>query len=249
MGRPFLLQGASRKIGVLLIHGYMAAPLEVRELATYLANRGVWVCCPRLRGHGTSPDDLATRRYKDWIESVDTGYGIIGNLCDQVIVGGFSTGAALALDLAARVGDAVKGVFAVCPPMRLQDFGARFAPAVDTWNRLMKAVRLGAIKEFVENRPENPHINYHRNPISGIREIETLMDDLEPRLSAVNVPALVAQGFKDPVVHHKGSARIYELLGSEEKQYLLFNLDRHGILLGEGAHKVHEAIWDFVKYI
>ncbi len=249
VGRPFLLQGASRKIGVLLIHGYMAAPLEVRELATYLANRGVWVCCPRLRGHGTSPDDLATRRYKDWIESVDTGYGIIGNLCDQVIVGGFSTGAALALDLAARVGDAVKGVFAVCPPMRLQDFGARFAPAVDTWNRLMKAVRLGAIKEFVENRPENPHINYHRNPISGIREIETLMDDLEPRLSAVNVPALVAQGFKDPVVHHKGSARIYELLGSEEKQYLLFNLDRHGILLGEGAHKVHEAIWDFVKYI
>ncbi|MDM8548496.1 alpha/beta fold hydrolase [Desulfobacterales bacterium HSG2] len=249
VGMPVLLEGASEHIGVVLIHGYMAAPPEVRELADYLANRGLWVYCLRLKGHGTSPDDLAARTWNDWRESADVGYGIISNICKEVVVGGFSTGAALALDLAARVGD-VKGVFAISPPFRLRDIAAKFVPAVDKWNRLMGAVHLNsARKVFVENRPENPHINYSRNPISGIKEIEKLMNDLEPRLSTIKVPALVAQSFKDPVVHYKGSSRIFELLGSEDKQYLLFNLERHGILLGEGSRRVHEEIWSFIKYI
>ncbi len=249
VGRPFLLRGASKDTGVLLIHGYMAAPPEIKELAEYLARRGLWVCCPRLKGHGTSPEDLAIRTHKDWIESVDAGYAIIRTICRQVVIGGFSTGAALALDLAARLGPEAKGVFAVSPPLKLQDFAAKFAPAVDTWNRLMKKVRLGGVREFVENHPENPHINYSRNPISGVKEIERLMDMVEPRLSGIEVPALIVQSYKDPVVNYKGSKRIFELLGSQDKQYVLFNFERHGILLGEGSYRVHETIWNFIKYL
>jgi len=247
VGMPYLVSGRSRKIGVLLIHGYMAAPLEVKELARHLGSHGIWVYVPRLKGHATSPDDLATRSYKDWIRSVDTGYALIRNVCKRVVIGGFSTGAGLALELATRVED-VCGVFAVCPPMRLQDFSARFVPAVDVWNRLMKRVQLeGAKMEFVENRPENPHINYYRNPISGIRELERLMEFLEPKLSGIRAPALVMQSQGDPVVNPKGSRRLFDLLGSEEKQYVLFNLKRHGILLGQGAHKVHRTIRAFIE--
>ncbi len=248
VGSPFLLKGASKDMGVVLIHGYMAAPLEVRELAEYLARRGLWVYCPRLKGHGTAPDDLAVRSYKDWIESVDTGFALISSITKHVVAGGFSTGAALALDLAARVRE-VRGVFAVCPPLRLQDFAARFAPAVDTWNRLMTKVHLGVKKEFVENRPENPHINYVRNPISGVKEIGELMDSLEPRLSEITKPAMIIQTLNDPVVNYKGSRQIFKMLGSEDKQYILFNFDRHGILMGKGSHKVHESIWNFIKYL
>jgi esterase/lipase/1-acyl-sn-glycerol-3-phosphate acyltransferase len=247
VGMPCLVPGRSRKIGVLLVHGYMAAPLEVRELARHLGNHGIWVYVPRLKGHATSADDLASRSYKDWIRSVDTGYALIRNICKRVVVGGFSTGAGLALDLAARVED-VCGVFAVCPPMRLQDFSARFVPAVDVWNRLMKRVQLeGAKMEFVENRPENPNINYDRNPITGMLELEHLMESLEPKLPGIGVPALVIQSQGDPVVNPKGSKRLFDLLGSEEKQYVLFNLKRHGILLGEGAHMVHRTIRTFVE--
>ena len=123
-----------------------------------------------------------------------------------------------------------------------------FAPAVDMWNRLMERARqVGAKKEFVENKPENPHINYSRNPISGVVEVDRLMDDLEPRLGDLNVPALVVQSRGDPVVDPKGSRKIFELIGSSDKEYLLFNFDRHGILLGEGAQKVHRAIGEFIK--
>jgi esterase/lipase/1-acyl-sn-glycerol-3-phosphate acyltransferase len=249
VGMPFLIKGRSKKLGIILSHGYMAAPLEVRELAEYLGRQGFYVYVPRLKGHGTSPEELAMRSYLDWRHSVDRGYAIISNICERVVAGGFSTGAALALDLADRL-DAVAGVFAVAAPMRLKDFSARFAPAVDIWNRLMqKAGQPGAKKEFVENKPENAHINYVRNPISGVVEIDRFMDDLEPRLANINVPTLVVQSSGDPVVEPKGSRKIYELIGSSEKEYLLFNFNRHGILLGEGAEKVHISIGNFIKRI
>jgi esterase/lipase len=247
VGMPFLVKGRSKKLGVILSHGYMAAPLEVRELAEYLGGLGCWVYVPRLKGHGTSPEDLAMRPFEDWRHSVDRGYAIISNICERVVAGGFSTGAGLALDLASRVTD-MAGVFAVAAPMRLKDFSARFAPAVDIWNRLMQRARQpGATKEFVANKPENPHINYVRNPVSGVVEIDRLMDDLEPRLGQIKVPALVVQSSGDPVVEPKGSRKIFELIGASEKEYLLFSFDRHGILLGEGAQKVHQSIGQFIK--
>lgn len=247
VGMPLLVKGSARKIGVLLCHGYMAAPMEVKELALYLGGMGFWVYVPRLKGHGTLPEDLAGRSYQDWIESVDQGYAIISNLCRQVVAGGFSTGAGLALDLAVRVNEVV-GVFAVAAPLRLRDFSSKFAPAVDMWNRLMeRANRPGAKKEFVENNPENPHINYLRNPVAGVREIERLMDALEPRLQGLKIPALIIQSRGDPVVDPKGSRKIFDLLGTEDKEYHLFNFDRHGILLGEGARRVHRAIGTFVS--
>lgn len=247
VGMPYLIKGKSREIGVVLSHGYMAAPLEVKELAQYLGSLGFWVYAPRLKGHATAPEDLATRTYQDWIDSVDQGYAIISSICKRVVAGGFSTGAGLALDLADRVKDVI-GVFAVSAPMRLKDFSARFAPAVDMWNRLMdRARRQGAKKEFVENRPENPHINYLRNPVSGVVEVDRLMGDLEPRLSDLNVPALVVQSRGDPVVDPRGSRQIFDRIGSIEKEYVLFNFDRHGILRGEGAPKVHKVIGEFIK--
>ena len=247
VGRPYLFKGKGRAMGVVLAHGYMAAPLEVRALATYLQRQGFWVYAPRLKGHGTSPEDLAGRSYLEWLTSLEAGYAIISSLCRRVVIGGFSTGAGLALHLAARVQDAA-GVFAVSAPMRLNDLGARFAPALDAWNRLMdKLSRSAAKKEFVENHPENPHINYFRNPIAGVRELERLMDALDPLLPDINIPTLVIQSDSDPVVNPKGSRQIFKKVGARDKEYILFNIDRHGILLGEGSERVHKRIGTFVE--
>ena len=247
VGRPYLIRGRFRRMGVVLIHGYMAAPLEVKELARFLGRHGIWVYAPRVKGHGTAPEDLAIRTHEEWIESVEKGYAIIRNLCKRVVVGGFSNGAGLALDLAARIGP-VDGVFAVCPPLQLQDISSRLVPAVAVWNRLMKRVHLNdALKDFVENSPENPDINYVRNPISGVRELERLMAMVAPRLANIESPALIVQAQGDPVVNPKGSKRVFDRLGTTNKTYVLVNFDRHGILRGEGSHRVHQTILNFIQ--
>ncbi len=249
IGRPYLLNKKGSDAGVLLIHGYMAAPEEVRSLAKYINSLGFRVYAPRLKGHGTAPEDLAKRSYNDWINSVERGYAILSNMCEKVVVGGFSTGAGLALELVSRVQD-VRGVFAVNPPMKLQDFSSRFVPAVDVWNALMKKLKIKSMaREFVENQPEHPHINYTRNPISGIRELERLMEKIKDKLGDITVPALVIQGNNDPVVNPEGSQQLFERIGSEDKEYKLLDFDRHGIIMDEGSDAVHKIIGEFIERV
>ena len=249
VGMPYLLGHRFRSTGIVLVHGYMAAPPEVKALAAYLSRKGFLVYAPRVSGHGTSPDDLATRNRKDWIESVDEGYAIVSNLCKKVVAGGFSTGAGLALDLGTRV-EGLTALFAVSPPLRLQDFSVRFLPAVGLWNQSMDLIKMESKKmEFIENRPENPHINYFRNPVSGVRELGLLMASVEKKLPRIKVPTLVIQADGDPIVAPRGSRKVFELIGATDKEYRLFNFNRHGILLGEGAERVHRAIGDFVQRV
>jgi esterase/lipase/1-acyl-sn-glycerol-3-phosphate acyltransferase len=246
VGTPFLLRGRSRKIGIVLIHGYMAAPMEVAELAQYLNRQGWWIYAPRVKGHGTSPEDLSLRSRQDWMESADLGYAIINLLCRKTIVGGFSNGAGLALDLSARIQN-ITAVFAVCPPFKLHAATARLAPAMDMWNRLVGRVQPKMAKQFVENDPENPDINYGRNPVSGVTELEKLMDQVLEAAPDIDSPVLLILADKDPVVDEKGAKRFFEKLESENKQYMLFHFDRHGIIRGENAQQVHRVIGQFVK--
>ncbi len=246
VGEPLLLKGSSRRLGVVLVHGFLAAPREMLELATCLHGKGYWVYSVRLRGHGTSPEDLATRGGDDWIESVDIGYAAMSALCTRVVIGGFSFGGGLALDAAVRIAG-LAGVFAVSPPFRLQRLSTRFASAVTTWNRLMETVNLhGAAKEYVEIISERPLINYQRVPVAALSEMEHFMKDLETRLAEVKVPTLVVQGLGDPVVDPEATALLYNRIGAEQKQYLSFDFSRHGILAGEGSENVHAAITAFI---
>jgi esterase/lipase/1-acyl-sn-glycerol-3-phosphate acyltransferase len=246
IGEPLLLKGSSRRLGVVLLHGFLGAPREMLELATYLHGKGYWVYCVRLRGHGTSPEDLAIRNGSDWTESVDIGYAMMSNICKRVVIGGFSFGGALALDGAARI-TGLAAVFAVSPPFRLLRVSTRFASAVTTWNRFMGTVHIpGAAKEYVEVVPERPLINYARVPVAALSEMEHFMEDLEPRLAEVTVPTLVVQALGDPVVDSEETALRFDRIGAEQKEYLPFDFSRHGILAGEGAEKVHEAIAEFI---
>ncbi len=249
IGRPYLIKGRSRQLGVVLVHGFLAAPQELAELADYLGKQGVWVAVIRLKGHGTSPEDLARRSCDDWRESVDNGYAALQLICQQVVLVGFSFGGGLALDCAAR-NRQVAGVVAVCPPLRLQDFSSRFAPSLEIWNRLMTAVHYQKGKrEFLEIRPEHPDINYHRLPVAGLVDLEQFMDELAEQLPAITVPALIIQAQGDPVVDPAGSKLLFEQLGSTQKQYWLVDSARHGILMGEGAGAVHARIGEFIAML
>lgn len=249
VGRPFLLKGGGGKDGVLLVHGYMAAPAEVKALADELERRGFWVYGVRLAGHGTAPEDLSERSWQDWSRSVETGYGIISSLCRNVVVGGFSTGGGLALELATRV-PGISGVFAVCPPVRLRNPLSKLVPGMDVLRKSLKKVGMGSVlKKFVENHPENPGINYFRNPISGVHQLERLMEDLNEKLPLIKLPALVIQSKGDPVVDPLGSKELFEKIGTRDKEYRIFDFNRHGILLGDGSQTVHSTIGRFCKQV
>jgi esterase/lipase/1-acyl-sn-glycerol-3-phosphate acyltransferase len=247
IGQPLFLKHDNEIVGVLLIHGYMAAPEEMKAFARYLHGKGFTVFAPRLAGHGTAPEDLAGTSYQEWVESVEEAYVVLRHSCEKIVIGGFSTGAGLALELSSRVDDC-KAVFAVAPPMKLNDLGSYFVPAIDAWNAMIKKIHLSGIaKEFIENHPENPHINYIRNPIAGIHQLGKLMEQLEPKLKNFEKPVLVVQSRKDPVVSTSGTQKLFEKIGSSVKEYYLFDYERHGIMTGSGVERVYQSIENFIK--
>jgi len=247
IGAPTFYRKLRPKAGILLVHGYLAAPEEVRPLAEYLHQQGYTVFVPRLRGHGTSPEDLALRTWEDWLQSVERGYMILANSAKDVVLGGFSMGGGLALLAATNMLYKVKAVFAINCAMRLRRRTAKLAPAVVLWNKLVdKLVKDEGRRHFVPNEPENPHINYFRNPISGVKELMELMEQLSLRLDRIKVPTLLIQSSGDPVVHPEGSKEVYENLGSEDKELVMFNSNRHGILRGELSQRVFTRIVEFL---
>jgi esterase/lipase/1-acyl-sn-glycerol-3-phosphate acyltransferase len=247
VGRPLFLKQKEKTTGVLLIHGYMAAPEEMKAFAHYLHDKSFAVYVARLKGHGTAPEDLARTKFDQWIESVEEAFVVLRHSSKKVIVGGFSTGAGLALELSTRVDD-IRAVFAIAPPMRLKDLGSYFVPAIDIWNNMIKKIHLDSIaKEFIDNNPENPRINYIRNPIAGIHELGKLMENLEAKLKTIDKPTLVVQSRQDPVVSPAGTLKLFNNLGSGFKEYFIFDYKRHGIMTGEGVERVYAAIELFIR--
>lgn len=248
-GVPYLLRGFSRKVGVVLVHSYLAVPEEVRHLAEYLKKKGIWVYAPRLAGHGTSSRDLAGRSYREWQLCVEKGYAIMSNICDRVVLGGVSIGGCLALDLASRL-NRLSGVFAVCPPLLLKDYSTNFMPELDVWNHIVAKVKRNSLEqEFFEFSSENPYVNYDKNPVLGVREVGEFLEHLRTVLKNVSHPSLIIHANRDPVVDSRGSKVIYDELGAEKKEYALINLDRHVITSGKNSKNIHRRIGNFIDDI
>lgn len=247
IGSPFFLK-KSRERGILLIHGYMAAPEEIRMLADYLYGKRFTVYGVRLRGHGTAPEDLAIRTWDEWYESVNRGYVILKNSVKQIAVAGFSTGAGLALLQAINKEKHINCVISINAPLRLNNIASRLASAVVFWNNFLKRIHIKRGEmEFVTNRPENPHINYFRNPIQGVYELEKLMKQVEEKLPELMIPSLVIQGSEDPVVNPVSGMEIFDKIGTKEKELYRIYSERHGIIRGDESEKVFQKVEHFLN--
>jgi len=249
VGRPLLLLPWRVKAGVILIHGYMAAPLEVRALAEFLRRRGYAVYAVRLKGHGTAPTDLARTQWEDWCASIDRAYAITETVTDRIVLGGFSMGAGLALLAAGRKSTNLHAVFAINAPLLLRSTAARFAPSVVRVNTLLQKLHWKQYQwEYVENDPENKHINYPSNPVRGVAQLTEAMEAMSQGLMDITAPALIVQGSRDPTVHPDSGMAIFEKVGTPKKELAVFERANHGIINGLGAEDIFERVYRFLLW-
>ncbi len=247
VGAPIFLHNMFNRYGVILVHGYMAAPEEMRLLAEKIHKAGYSVYVARLKGHGTSPKDLAHVRWQDWNESVNRGYVIMKNSVSEFAVCGFSTGAGLALLQSEQKGEKFKAMISIAAPLRLQDIRAYLSGAVTVFNSILKKFNLGKNRvEFIPNVPENPDINYPRNPINGIYELGQLMKVVESNLSSIKIPALIIQAQNDPVVNPLSAEEIYKKISSQDKKLVRIKSARHGIVRG---HELKEVAGEVISFL
>jgi esterase/lipase len=242
IGEPFLLlPEESKELGVVLVHGFLASPAEVRSFGEKLATLGYPVIGVRLKGHGTSPWDLRERSWQDWLESVRRGYEVMSAFVPRICLVGFSAGGGLSLRLAVDRPESLAGVIAISAPLKFQNHNMIFVPLVHEANRLVRWVSsLEGVMPFRSIYAEHPHINYRNAPIRGLYELRRMVDELEERLPDVQCPVTLIQGTDDPTVDPKSAELIHERVGTSQKDLFTVHSERHGILyenIGD-THKI-----------
>jgi esterase/lipase len=200
-GEPFFLDARRPRSGIVLVHGYLACPEQMRPLANALNAAGHVVYGVRLDGHGTAPVQLRDVHLPEWLDTIAQAHAIVRRHAPRVIVGGFSLGGVLSALHAAKRGDDVAGLFTINAPMILRN---RWAPLVPTVLKISRmASRLGAERDLAElnNASETPDLNYETDYLHGIQELRTAMRDCRRKLHAVTARSLIVQTEDDPVVH------------------------------------------------
>jgi esterase/lipase len=241
-GEPYLfLPPKASKPGVVLVHGLLASPAELKDFGQRLADLGHSVIGVRLKGHGTSPWDLRGRTWRDWLQSVERGHEIMSHFAEEVVVVGFATGASLALQLAAKKPRRLAAVIAVSAPLKFRMRNLRYTPLFDGLNRLTKWVRIqDDVKPFQIGEPEHPDFDYRNMPVRSLVELRKAADALERSLPHVACPVTILQAIDDPVVDPESARLIHDAIASAEKTLHMIPSQRHGILHEdiEGAQSI-----------
>lgn len=259
VGSPFFIDSRAkvssqvRGVGVLVSHGYKSAPKEVEALSQFLNGFGFKVYGTRMKGHGTAPINLKDVTWEDWYCGMQRGYAALQNICSKIVIVGFSTGGLLGLLSCAKKNHSAKklvGIVSINAALKLLDIKTKMVPGINVWNEMLEKLHIEKGRfEFVDDVPENPQINYSRNYLIGVEQLEKLMTICEKNLPLVVTNALIIQGTKDPVVNPISGKIIYEKIHSGEKFLSELDFSNHVIINGKEKEEVFEEIRKFFAKI
>jgi carboxylesterase len=188
----------------------------MRGLAVALADAGFTVELPRLPGHGTSVDDLATTSFDDWAAAAERTYEQLAARCSRVMVAGLSMGATVAAWLTARHPE-IAGLVVI---------NGAVAP-------LDQAIRDGlqaAIDGGVANipgpgndvaEPGQTELAYEEVSARSLLSLIDAVDALQDKLADIRCPSLVIVSEQDHVVPPASSATFAAAVGGPVERMTL----------------------------
>jgi carboxylesterase len=216
-------------IGCVLLHGFTAAPKEMRPLGEYLAARNYTVRGVRYAGHGTSPQDLARTTRHDWVASAAEAVTELRGRCAQVWAIGLSLGGLIGLHLAEQ--NLVDGVCAIAPAIFPPDRRMTIA-------RLLTPFMPYTRKDLADLQDPialAEHADYELFPTRAVAELNALMRQARRHLAQIDIPLLLVFAQHDRVVPLDTLDYIWPRVTSADKQQVI--LERGGHIVTEDYDK------------
>jgi carboxylesterase len=243
-GDPAPFEEWRGEVGCLLLHGFPGSAGEMRGLGAYLSERGVSVLAPLLPGHGLQPEALRGVRWLDWVREAAAGLRRLQGHCSHVFVAGLSSGACLALYLAAEL--PLSGVALISPAVFLRNRMARFLPIAA---HFLQWVEIGEDEDLVDPDGPSRHWYYTRAPAAAAAEMYRLMRTAWRVAPDVDVPALVVQSSHDAVLKPAGAEALLRRLGSQEKRLVWLERSGHNALVDIERERVFGETHDLVERV
>jgi len=238
-GSAFYWQAGST--GVLLLHGFSATTTEVRLLASIFYKEGFTVSGPLLPGHGTSPQDCNRHTWQDWYACVEQSYHELAARSQNVVIGGESTGALLALQCASLHPE-VAAILCYAPALRLMLSRA-------------KIFLLTLCMPFISSIPKPPSSDdlpwngYAVNPLKGAYQLPQLQNTIYHCLAQVHQPIMIMQGRLDTTVHPQSPRIIYDQVSSPIKELHWLEHSTHCLILDKELDVAARLSLDFLQRV
>jgi carboxylesterase len=217
---PFQFEG--NDVGVLVVHGFTGSTQSMRYLGEGLHKKfGFSVVGPRLPGHGTSPDDMETTGYLDWLGAVERALHDLARRKRKVLVTGLSMGGTLTLNLAARFPNEVAAIAPVAAAAGVMSEGIGDVLAMNPAPKRLPGIGSDMkTKDIVE-------LAYQEVPVVCIREISALVSMTQAILSRIVCPALVIHSREDHVVPPRNAMDVVNAIRSDDVRLLWLNNSYH----------------------
>jgi carboxylesterase len=235
LAEAFRLEGTNGE-AVVLIHGFTGVPAHFRPLGAELNQAGYTVIAPRLAGHGTSPDDLATTGADDWIASARTA---IDEVADhrRVHLVGLSMGGLISIILAQYANATT--VTTIDSPLVVRDkklylagIAHRYQPKVE-WPE--------SDPPDLDDEMKPYWITYNGWPSIAAAGLLTIMRRTLPAAWHLDRPSLVIQSKTDETVDPV-SARILQRLLGRRCRLVWLEHSLHNALLDRERHVIARAV-------
>nr|WP_226577933.1 alpha/beta fold hydrolase [Halobacillus litoralis] len=230
------IQYEGNEVGILISHGFTGTTQSMRPLAEAYARAGYTVYCPRLKGHGTAPEDMEASTYEDWIESVDEAYHWLKERCTKIFVVGLSMGGTLALYIASQYKD-IQGVIPINAAINIP----ALAEAASSNERFLDAIG-SDMKD-----PDQTEAAYDRTPVQSIKQIIPLMEMVSQRLDEIHCPIMIFVSDEDHVVPPNNSEIIFESVFSEHKEIIHLENSYHVATLDYDQDLIIERSLEFFQ--
>lgn len=229
-GKDLFISGKIFKdCAILFIHGFTATTVEVRNIALYFNKKGFTVSAPLLPGHGSTPQELNRKNWRDWTQTVDKAYNSLKSNHESVFVFGESMGALLTLWLAAKHQE-IRKIFLFSPALVI--------------NGLWQSKLFWLFKEYIfkKNTDDSmPWQGYNVVPLRAAASLYDFQQIVKRLLPAISAEVFIFQGKLDKTINLNSSQMVYDgLVASKKKTLTWLEESRHVILLDKQIAGVQE---------
>ena len=257
----FKLKGG--RIGILLLHRLCGTPTEMRFVANGLARHGYTVCCPQLAGHCGSEAEIKAASWVDWYRSAEEALLELRKDCDVVIAGGLSTGAVLALMLAAKHPKKVQATSLLAPTLWLNGWMipwyarlftlVRYRWLADLFNfphHAPHGIKDEKIREFIKKlRASRGSVEAGHETTPGrlVLEHRRLVDAVKVLVPYIRQPALIVHPLEDDYAGMSNATYLRDKLAGPvdlsvlDDSYHIVTVDRQRHLVVEAIHRFATA--------
>lgn len=236
---PFRYDG-NKSTACYLIHGYTGSTFEFDGLGRFLASQDLTAVADLLPGHGTSVEDCNATSYRDWMHAVEQGYDRLTREFEKVFVIGFSMGCVLTFHLALERNPA--GLIIMSPALfKFRSWKAYLSP-------IMCHFKEYEVKHFKPKGGRRPQkFGYAVYPLKAGREALKMTLKMRRMLHQMTAPTLVMHSTQDITAPYVNGPKVYEAIGSEDKEFIKFERSSHMLMYDCEKKDVWDAILKFIQ--